>query len=80
MDIVLRLGKKIGLLVQERKTRYEEIKNCDEAFITSATREIIPVVKIDQIKIAAGKPGWITLALLKEYRKNARNQNWKEKA
>ncbi len=80
MDIVLSLAKNMGLQVERRKISYRELHDCDEVFITSATREIIPVAKIDRIKIAGGKPGRITSVLLKEYRKNARNQNRKEKA
>jgi branched-chain amino acid aminotransferase len=39
-----------------------------EAFITSSSREVMPVIQIDDQIIGAGQPGAITLALLEKYR------------
>ena len=48
-------------------------ETADEAFITSTTREISPVVRIDDRVIGNGKPGPVTLMLLEGYRKRARS-------
>jgi D-alanine transaminase len=47
--------KKINLV--EKKFNINDIKNADEAFITSATQFVMPVVKVDNIKIGKGKIG-----------------------
>ena len=50
--------------LKKRKIRYKEaafnlndIKKADEAFITSATQHVMPVVMVDNIKIGNGIPG-----------------------
>jgi branched-chain amino acid aminotransferase len=48
--------------------KIDDFYNADECFITSTTREIVPVVKIDQLPIGNGKPGKITLSLIEEYK------------
>ena len=44
------------------------IHNLDEAFITSSSREVLPIVRIDDIVIGSGKPGPTTVRLAREYR------------
>ena len=68
-NFVIKLAKK-RFRVQERDVKFNEIKQADEAFITSATREIWPVVKIDKNKIGDGRVGKntkILMDLFKEY-------------
>jgi branched-chain amino acid aminotransferase len=40
-------------------------------FITSTTRELSPVVRVDDRVVGSGKPGSITKRLLDAYRKKA---------
>lgn len=54
-----------------------DIRDAKEAFITSTTKQILPVVQIDDIIIGDGKPGNITLQLdaqLQEVIKSLMNQ------
>ncbi|GAB1421600.1 branched-chain-amino-acid transaminase [Anaerolineales bacterium] len=44
-----------------------EIKKISEAFITSSSRGIVPIIQIDNYPIGEGKPGLITLALQEKY-------------
>ncbi|MDN3205536.1 aminotransferase class IV [Algoriphagus sediminis] len=46
----------------------EEALQADEAFITSTTKVLLPVVQIDNHKIGTGKPGPISLDLLRKFR------------
>jgi branched-subunit amino acid aminotransferase/4-amino-4-deoxychorismate lyase len=39
-----------------------------EAFITSSSREVMPVIRIDDQVIGKGEPGPITQTLLSRYR------------
>jgi D-alanine transaminase len=54
---LLDLAKKEGLKVEERPFTVTEAKAAKEAFITSATTIVTPVVELDSSKIGGGKPG-----------------------
>ncbi|MCB0150249.1 MAG: hypothetical protein KDE01_21695, partial [Caldilineaceae bacterium] len=43
--------------VVKRPIHYDELATVDEAFITSTTKEIMPIVQVDAITIATGVPG-----------------------
>ena len=46
-----------------RPIRYAELRTVDEAFITSTTKEIMPIVRVDDITIGNGRPGPLTARL-----------------
>lgn len=54
--------------VFEEPVRYDELRKADEAFLTSTTKEILPVTRVDDITIGTGKPGPNTLRLLALFR------------
>jgi D-alanine transaminase len=60
---LLGLGGKAGYRFEERAFTVAEAQGAAEAFITSATSWVIPVVKIDERWIGNGAPGSVTLAL-----------------
>jgi branched-chain amino acid aminotransferase len=49
--------------VEERPILLSELSQVDEAFITSSSKEITPVVRIDDVTIGTGKPGARTYEL-----------------
>jgi D-alanine transaminase/branched-chain amino acid aminotransferase len=49
---------------QTGKITFEDIRNAKEAFLTSTTKRIVPIVQIDDMIVGDGKPGPVTLALL----------------
>ena len=55
-NVVLELAQSI-FAIEERPILLEELALADEAFITSSSKEITPVVQIDDIMIRDGKPG-----------------------
>ncbi|HIB01973.1 MAG TPA: branched-chain-amino-acid transaminase [Phycisphaerales bacterium] len=59
----------IGLTVQERTIKLDEVLGADEVFLTGTAAEIIGVSHIDDIVIGAGKVGKITHALEDQFRK-----------
>jgi D-alanine transaminase len=54
---LLDLAKKEGLKVEERAFTVKEAKAAKEAFITSATTIVTPVILLDSARIGEGKPG-----------------------
>ncbi|MHA7877024.1 D-amino-acid transaminase [Roseivivax sp.] len=54
---VLRFAEEAQMQVEERNYSIEEAKTADEAFITSASTFVMPVVEIDGAPVGAGTPG-----------------------
>lgn len=50
--------------IEYRNLRYDELAEVDEAFITSTTKEILPIVRVDEIVIGDGVPGARTQRLM----------------
>jgi branched-chain amino acid aminotransferase len=63
-DVVLELAKNQFEIVK-KPINYSDLNHCDGAFITSSTKEIMPVVQVDDIVIADGKIGENTQILMK---------------
>ncbi|MGH1417584.1 MAG: D-amino-acid transaminase [Hyphomicrobiaceae bacterium] len=58
-----RVLKALNLRLHERPFTPDEVKSAKEAFVTSASAQVMPVVKIDGQPIATGIPGELTLKL-----------------
>ncbi len=61
-NVVLELARG-RFAVEERPILLEELAMADEAFVTSSSKEITPVVQIDDLVIGNGKPGQHTYEL-----------------
>jgi len=66
------VGRDVGVEVRDETLFPKDLESADEAFITSTTRELSPVTRIDDRPVGSGKPGPITMRLLEGYRKRAR--------
>lgn len=64
---LLDLARDDGLGVEERGFTVEEAKAAREAFITSATTIVTPVVRIDSTFIGGGKPGPLAARLREKF-------------
>jgi D-alanine transaminase len=69
---VLRMARDAQMQVEERPFTPEEAKAADEAFITSASAFVMPVVRIDNAMIGNGKPGRVALRLREIYIEESR--------
>jgi branched-chain amino acid aminotransferase len=49
---------------REGEITLDDIYNASEAFLTSTTKRIVPIVQVNSVTIGEGKPGPVTLALL----------------
>jgi len=65
---VMDIGKKIGLDVKEEVLTRHNLYTSDECFLTGTAAEIVPVISIEKRVIGTGRPGKITLRLMKEFR------------
>jgi branched-chain amino acid aminotransferase len=70
-EFLFEVGKEEGITVREEVLRDEDLFRADEAFLTSTTRELVPIVKVDERTIGGGRPGPITHRLLARFRRNA---------
>jgi branched-chain amino acid aminotransferase len=68
---VFEIGREIGVPVMEAMLRLEDLLGADEAFVTGTTRELTPVVRVDDRMIGTGKPGPITRRLLETFHTRA---------
>jgi D-alanine transaminase len=64
---VMRLAKEQGLAIEERLFTLEEAHGAAEAFFTSASSFVMPVVTIDGKPVGGGKPGPLTRRLRELY-------------
>lgn len=70
-QITLELAREHGLLVELRRMTLDEVAECDEAFITSSTRGIVPVTRVGEGRIGTGSVGPIVPALRGRYEAHA---------
>ena len=64
---VLRFATEAQFEVEERNFTIAEAQSADEAFITSATAFVMPVVEIDGAPLGGGKPGNVTARMREIY-------------
>jgi branched-chain amino acid aminotransferase len=69
---VFEVGQACGVTVKEQTLNDPDLFGADEMFLTSTTREIVPIVTVNDDTIGAGVPGPITNQLLAEFRRRAK--------
>lgn len=67
----MEVGRGIGIRCDEVALMDQDLFDADEAFFTSTTREIVPIVQVDDRRIGTGQVGPMTKRLLAEYRRQA---------
>ena len=72
-EFLFDVGKDVGVDVREQVLTDDDLFGADEAFLTSTTREAVPIVRVDDRTIGSGKPGPVTGKLLEGFRRVARN-------
>jgi len=71
---VLKFAEHAGYAIEERPFTIEEAKVAAEAFITSASAFVMPVVNIDGVQLGEGKPGAVSTELRRIYIETALSQ------
>jgi D-alanine transaminase len=72
-DVVLELAASHGLKCEVRDVLEEEVRAADELWMTSSTKEVLPITVLDGQTIGAGKPGPVFRDMYAWY------QNFKQK-
>ena len=71
-EFVEEVALEAGIPMVDSVLRDEDLFGADEVFLTSTSKEIVPIVRVDDRVIGRGRPGPITLRLLDAYRRKAR--------
>src|SRR2546428_7147149 len=70
-EFLFEIGADAGIRVREAVLRDADLLGADESFLTSTTREVVPIVRVGDRTIGSGAPGPVTRALLHAYRRKA---------
>jgi branched-chain amino acid aminotransferase len=65
---VIQMAKDYKMPLEIKEFKTEEMLASDECFLTSSTREIVPITRIDNKLISDGKPGLITKKIMDYYK------------
>ncbi len=71
-SLVLEEAAQAGLPIRLEAANLDDLPRTSEAFITSASRAVLPVVRIDEYVIGSGKPGAVTEMLMERYAQRIR--------
>ena len=72
-QILRKICKGQGVLLEERFFTVDEFKKADEAFSTGSVKEVLGIRSIDGVVLGAGKPGPVTLMLSAAYKEYVKN-------
>jgi len=70
-EYLFEVGQAAGVQVGEAVLRDEDVFGADELFLTGTTREVMPIVAVDDQPIASGVPGPVTTLLHQTFRRMA---------
>ncbi len=68
-DLILELAGRAGIAFREADFTPQELSGADEIWLTSSTREILPVAKLNGLPVGSGKPGALWLSMITLYQK-----------
>lgn len=71
MTVIKEVAASLQIRVEERAFTVAEAKAAAEAFLSSATQTVMPVVAIDGSPVGSGKPGPVTMRLREAFHRRA---------
>jgi D-alanine transaminase len=66
-ELVLELAKLKGIPTEERAVHVKELTSAQEIWLTSSTREVLPVVELNGSRVGGGVPGPVWAVLQEAY-------------
>ena len=76
-DLILELAESHGIAYREAAITPQDLAVADEVWLTSSTREILPVTRLDQRQVGEGKPGPLwrrMMSLYQDYKQGVRER------
>lgn len=70
-NFLFEMGADLRIEVREEVLREADLSSVDELFLTSTTREVVPIVEVGDVRIGSGSPGPVTARLLSRFRERA---------
>jgi len=70
-EFLFEVAQEVGVPMREQIMHDADLFGADESFLTSTTREVVPIVRVDDRVIGSGRPGPLTLKLLEAFRVRA---------
>ena len=67
-EVVLELLPGLGIPFREEPLHLDDLLAADEAFVTSTTREVVPVRQVDETPVGSGRPGPLTRRVMEAFR------------
>lgn len=67
-EYVLELAVELKIPAEETRLTPDDLTTADETFLTGTTREVTPIVTIDDRRVGNGRPGPVTVRLLEHFR------------
>ena len=79
-EVVMELAEGLGIGLTEGTVGLAIIKQCDEAFMTNALIEVMPLTAVSDesghtVTIGGGKPGKVTQRLMEAYREKVERES-----
>lgn len=71
--IALKLAKENGFRIVERDVTEKELRSASEVILTATNKGIVPIVSVDGKKIGDGKPGPVTMKLMRLFDRFTKN-------
>jgi len=78
---VMTLASELGVQVVEREVDRTELHLAEELFLCGTAAELTPITSVDRVPVGCGRPGPMTMSLLRKYLEVVSNQvarysNW----
>jgi D-alanine transaminase len=66
-SLILRLAERAGIPIREQVMKKADVTRVSELFLTGTTSEVLPIIRVDELKIGDGLPGPVTRRLQETY-------------
>lgn len=66
-DLVVELARRNNMAVEEREVTEAELRSADEIWLSSSTREVVPVIRLNGHTLGDGKPGPLWKQIARHY-------------
>ena len=66
-DVMLELARDRGMPYQVREVLEEDVRSADELWMTSSTKEVLPITRLDDRPVGKGKPGPMAEQMIEWY-------------